>query len=152
MNRSKRYIPDLVEQSSQCERNYLKLMKLMPSFDEQDVYRYELHSEQGELGGLQIKVAERFKYTATVEVTQLVDLGEWLPAPTMLVRIYHDARMAEVIAYQNKRRFKGTYEYPNDDMHHKDEKCQLNRFLGQWLNYCMDHGCHLDSFSNFLSA
>jgi uncharacterized protein YqiB (DUF1249 family) len=143
MNSKRRYIPNLVEQSSQCERNYLKLMRLMPEFDDQDDYRYELHSEQGHLGGLNLRITERFRYTATVEVTQLVDLGEWLPAPNMLVRIYHDARMAEVIGYQNKNRFKGTYQYPNDDMHHRDEKCQLNRFLGQWLNYCMEHGCHL---------
>ena len=152
MPKSRKYIPDLVEQSSQCERNYLKLLKLMPNFDERDEYRYELHSDQGQLGGLNLKVTVRFKYTATVEVTQLVDMGEWLPAPTMLVRIYHDARMAEVIAFQNKRRFKGTYDYPNDDMHHRDEKCQLNRFLGHWLNYCMEHGCHFESVTQFRSA
>lgn len=149
MHKTRKYIPDLVEQSSQCERNYLKMMKLMPLFYEQDEYRYELHSDKGSLGGLKLRVTERFKYTATVEVTQLMDFGEWLPAPTMLVRVYHDARMAEVIAFQNKRRFKGTYDYPNDDMHHKDEKAQLNSFLGQWLNYCMQHGCHYGQVANF---
>jgi uncharacterized protein YqiB (DUF1249 family) len=147
MHKPRKYVPDLVEQSSQCERNYLKLMKLMPGFDEQDDYRYDIKSEHGDLGGLSIKVTERFKFTSTVEVSQLLDLGEWLPAPTMLVRIYHDARMAEVTAFQNKRRFQGVYDYPNDDMHHRDEKAQLNSFLGQWLNYCFEHGCHFESFA-----
>lgn len=146
MHKLKKYVPNLVAQSSQCERNYLKLMRLMPDFDGQDHFHYEIKSEQGNLGGLSIKVTERFKYTSTVEVTQLLDLGEWLPAPTMLVRIYHDARMAEVTAFQNKRRFQGVYDYPNDEMHHRDEKAQLNSFLGQWLNYCIEHGCHFESF------
>jgi uncharacterized protein YqiB (DUF1249 family) len=41
------------------------------------------------------------------------------------------------------------YEYPNQSMYHSDEKYQLNCFLGEWLNLCLEHGHSLDASFRF---
>ncbi|MGH1439323.1 MAG: DUF1249 domain-containing protein [Cellvibrionaceae bacterium] len=60
------------------------------------------------------------------------------------VRLYHDASVAEVIAWEGNRRFKARHEYPNPRMYHSDEKAQLNRFLGELLELCLTQGRILD--------
>ncbi|WP_121345194.1 DUF1249 domain-containing protein, partial [Pseudomonas aeruginosa] len=64
----------------------------------------------------------------------------WLPAPRLEVRVYHDARMAEVIGAEQARRLMAIYPYPNQAMHQPDEKNQLNLFLGEWLAHCLACG------------
>ena len=53
--------------------------------------------------------------------------------------MYHDARMAEVVAVQNIARFEASYTYPNKHMHQKNEKEMVNQFLGEWLSFCLSH-------------
>jgi uncharacterized protein YqiB (DUF1249 family) len=65
---------------------------------------------------------------------------EWVTPPSMSVRLYHDASMAEVMSYQNQHRFEGRYQYPNPQMRLPDEKIQLNKFLADWLDHCLQHG------------
>jgi len=60
--------------------------------------------------------------------------------PEMMVRVYHDAKTAEVTSYQNHRYFKAIYSVPNQFMYQSDEKEQLNLFLAEWLNLCIDEG------------
>lgn len=60
--------------------------------------------------------------------------------PEMIVRVYHDAKTAEVTSYQNHRYFKAVYPVPNQFMYHSDEKEQLNLFLAEWLNLCINEG------------
>jgi len=56
------------------------------------------------------------------------------------VCMYHDANMAEVIAWKNHKRLRARYEYPNKHMYQQDEKAQLNQFLGDWLTLCQKKG------------
>ena len=60
--------------------------------------------------------------------------------PQMTVRVYHDAQSAEIVSYQQQNRFHSVYEYPNKRMRQKDEKVQLNQFLGEFLNYSLAQG------------
>ncbi len=60
--------------------------------------------------------------------------------PRMSIRLYHDARMAEVISSQDIRQVKPRYDYPNKHMHQQDEKQQINQFLNEWLHLCLEHG------------
>lgn len=84
---------------------------------------------------------ERFRYTSTVVVSQRLEDGSpWLESPRLLVRLYHDARMAEVLCNRQRRQLSGRYPYPNPQMHQPDEKLQLNAFLGEWLSQCLHHG------------
>jgi uncharacterized protein YqiB (DUF1249 family) len=56
------------------------------------------------------------------------------------VRLYHDATVAEVIAWEGRRQFRARHTYPNCNMYHSDEKAQLNRFLGELLAFCLQYG------------
>jgi uncharacterized protein YqiB (DUF1249 family) len=60
--------------------------------------------------------------------------------PRMSIRLYHDARMAEVISTQDIRQVKPRYDYPNSQMHQQDEKQQTNQFLNEWLHLCLQLG------------
>lgn len=135
-----RYRVDLVELQTACEANYARLMRLLPAMREESSAR-RVAVSQGEklLGVLALDVLENCPYTSTIRVRQEHSLP-WLPVPALEVRVYHDARMAEVVGAQSARRFRSIYPYPNADMHQPDEKTQLNLFLGEWLSHCLACG------------
>ena len=60
--------------------------------------------------------------------------------PSMVIRLYHDARVAEVISSQDIQQVQPRYDYPNVQMHHPDEKEQMNLFLKEWLQLCLRLG------------
>ena len=64
----------------------------------------------------------------------------WSTRPALSVRLYHDARSAEVVEYQRDGYFRAVYDYPNRHMRLPDEKAQVNRFLGEFLSMCLVHG------------
>ena len=68
------------------------------------------------------------------------DLLSSILHPKMTIRLYHDARMAEVISNQDIRQVKPRYDYPNNKMHLPDEKEQINIFLKEWLQLCLKLG------------
>ncbi|WP_301357723.1 DUF1249 domain-containing protein [Stutzerimonas nitrititolerans] len=138
-----RYRVDLLELQAACEANYLRLMRLLPQMHtSQDARRVAMSQGDRLLGVLVLQVLENCPYTSTLRITQEHCLP-WLPVPQMEVRVYHDARMAEVICAENTRRFRGIYAYPNAQMHQPDEKTQLNLFLGEWLGHCLACGHEL---------
>lgn len=143
-----RYRVDLVELQAACELNYARLMQLLPAMREQpdpqlQPRRVALSQGENLLGVLALEVVESCPYTSTIKVRQEHSLP-WLPVPQLEVRVYHDARMAEVIGAQSARRFRGIYPYPNAAMHQPDEKTQLNLFLGEWLSHCLACGHELE--------
>ncbi|WP_019340001.1 DUF1249 domain-containing protein [Stutzerimonas stutzeri] len=139
-----RYRVDLLELQAACEANYLRLMRLLPGMrNHPDTRRIAMSQGDRLLGVLALTVTESCPYTTTVQISQQ-DCLPWLPAPQMDVRVYHDARMAEVIGAENARRFRGIYSYPNAQMHQPDEKNQLNLFLGEWLGHCLACGHELE--------
>jgi hypothetical protein len=134
----KRYRIDLPAHMAECDANYLRLMKLFPGLREQDVSVFGVmigeHPHRVEL-----KVAERSPYTTLVELEQL-PRAPWNSRPRMVVRLYHDARSAEVVECHGARHFRAVYDYPNPHMHLPDEKAQVNRFLTEFLSLCLRHG------------
>lgn len=58
----------------------------------------------------------------------------------LLVRMYHDLRLAEVVAASGRRLGLASYEYPNDLMFQPDEKAQQNLFLAELLSQFVQHG------------
>lgn len=141
VSKSKPYTPNLSKLISDCEINYHRMMRLLPELDDQDEWLFGVdgHHEQN-LKQVSIQVVERCKYTTTVAVTQESLLDEWVPQPTLTVRLYHDAHMAEVLTYQRNRSIRPNYPYPNEKMFQPDEKAQLNSFLGEWLEFCLRAG------------
>ena len=133
----RRYNIDLGAHMAECDANYLRLMKLMPNRDAADrVFTLPLGASDPVV---RLEVTERCRYTTVVEVTQVAP-AEGLPGTSLSVRLYHDAKCAEVISFQNERRFEAVYDYPNSKMRHRDEKAQVNRFLSEFLAMCLAHG------------
>ncbi|PCJ14628.1 MAG: hypothetical protein COB04_14785 [Gammaproteobacteria bacterium] len=157
LNRA-RHTPDLSGFIVRCEANYRLLLKLMPDIQDDDELDFGLAPLQQTFGYINISVTERCKYTTTITITQTnhahsdlspedqdLESEAWLQESTMSIRLYHDARMAEVLSFQKQGRIKPSYEYPNRKMFQRDEKAQLNQFLGEWLNYCLRVGQVLDN-------
>ncbi|WP_263147222.1 DUF1249 domain-containing protein [Pseudomonas alcaligenes] len=138
-----RYRVDLAGLQAACESNYAQLMRLLPDMREGSGER-RIALSQGDhlLGVLVLEVLEACPYTTTLRVRQEYTLP-WLPSPQMEVRVYHDARMAEVVSAEHARRLRSIYPYPNAAMHQPDEKSQLNLFLGEWLSHCLACGHEL---------
>jgi uncharacterized protein len=132
----KRYRVDLPELISQGEENYARLMGLMRTLGDDDQVRLVV-GEAGERV-LDVKVLERCRYTTELSLQQDT-LHALLPGPSLTVRLYHDARLAEVTAADQFRRVAARHDYPNPSMHQPDEKQQWNRFLGEWLRHVRAH-------------
>ncbi|MCG3729947.1 DUF1249 family protein [Vibrio cincinnatiensis] len=132
---AKPYHVDLAELMRTYETNYAKLNALIPRQPNiGDVRCYQAAHLT-----YQLQVLEVTKYTTLVEICQSDDISIF-PLPTMSVRLYHDARVAEVCASEQVGRIDARYDYPNDKMVQKDEKAQVNRFLGDWLTFCLKRG------------
>lgn len=133
-----RYRVDLKGFMAECETNYFRLRKLFPLL----VAGRELHIAISPQESCQIVLAvlETTPFTALVGIGQKDSGGSsWLAAPTMRVRIYHDAKLAEVVACDGSRVLPRN-NYPNEHMFQPDEKAQWNRFLGELLAACIGRG------------
>ena len=137
---AERYRVDLVDLQATCEANYARLLCLLPGMREpSSLRRLALGSGDTTLAVLALRVTQAGPYTSCVELYEEPRLA-WLPTPRLMVRVYHDARMAEVVGAEHCRRLLPRYGYPNPAMHQPDEKAQLNRFLGEWLAHYLQCG------------
>lgn len=128
------YIPNLSDWQACCSRNYLRLQRLLAGLGEAS----ELAIEDEQQGSFTLTCVEETRYTTTVRMKH--ERGHSLLSPVMLVRLYHDAKMAEVLSSQQISHIKPRYHYPNRHMHQQDEKHQVNHFLGEWLEFCLANG------------
>ncbi|AIN18642.1 MULTISPECIES: DUF1249 family protein [Yersinia] len=132
----KRYTPDFPEMMRICETNFAQLRRLIPRVDEVgESVAYQVNS-----ASYQLTIIESTRYTSVVEIVQTEPASSHWSLPSMVVRLYHDAQVAEVCASQQISRFKASYDYPNKKLHQRDEKHQINQFLADWLRYCLAHG------------
>lgn len=135
-----RYRVDLSGQQADCEANYYRLRKLLSELSSRDNWLFNIGSGNVE-SQLSITVVDRAPYTTTLELSQTYGaVSKALQAPRLTVCMYHDADMAEVVAWEKHRRLQARYDYPNRQMYHADEKAQLNRFLADWLTLCQAEG------------
>ncbi len=113
------------------ERNYGKLLSYFRSVPSAFI---SVRHVSGVV--LQILVVEDHRYTSILDVS--VCMTGDCRSPTdmqMTVRMCHDAKVAEVVECCNHSDFVPEYQYPNPRMHHRDEKHQVNRLLGEWLDF-----------------
>ena len=137
-----RYRVDLTSYHADCDANYLRLCKLMPELATNHSWSYQMPN-----GTLEVAVVERSRYTTEVclQATSREKSNEtsWLTPPPITVRLYHDARMAEVVAVDGQGPVGGdglNFSYPNPAMHNEDERQQVNRYLSEWLAHCLANG------------
>jgi uncharacterized protein YqiB (DUF1249 family) len=119
------------------ERNYIGIRRLIPLMP--PAQTRQVSPLPGGLD-LHLEVLERFRYTTELFLTYHFPRGTGAVAePDLRIRIYHDARLAEVMAAQLRHR-------PEFRIGEEDAKTQLstrwqvNRFLYKWLNYCLHQG------------
>ncbi|MCX2781088.1 DUF1249 domain-containing protein [Microbulbifer thermotolerans] len=134
------YRVNLPAYHADCDANYLRLCKLLPELDSRERWRYRMPH-----GTVELLVLERSRYTTEVCLSAEAVAGDrrWIAPPNITVRLYHDARMAEVIAIDGHGPVGGTgvdHVYPNPRMQRADERQQVNRFLGEWLGHCLANG------------
>lgn len=116
------------------EDNYRKLVIMLPDID---YLEHVTLSSENHIMSVTIDVIERTKYTVLLELNAFYEGNvACLIQPTMQVRIYHDARVAEVLSVQGERRIRPFYEYPNEGMFLPDEKQQGNKMLFEMLSFC----------------
>jgi len=125
-----------------CEVNYARLRKLMPSMEEGESRRFLSGSYDESY--LQIDVTGVDRYTRFLQVTGRMGELPWESEQKMAVRLYLDARMAEVVSCGAERVRLLKYTYPNEHMYYPDEKNQINRFLGKWLEHFIRLGRPMD--------
>lgn len=132
----KRYTPALLEMMRLHETNFAQLYRLLPRNDKVD----ETVTYKANGAHYRLTIVESTRYTSLVKIEQTVPAVSYWSLPAMKVRLYHDARVAEVCSSQQIYRFKARYDYPNKNLHQHDEKHQVNQFLADWLHYCLAHG------------
>jgi hypothetical protein len=129
------------------EANYVRLRNLVPDLDA--IPETVISNAPGALD-LHLRILERCRFTTTLNLTyHFHDRDGMFPAPDMRVRLYHDARVGEVIACGRRR---GLRHAEYNRMHNRysiGEKWRMNRFLQKWLGYCLiqGHRFHPDSTS-----
>lgn len=141
-DKMRKYVPHLPSLLAVCEVNYARLLRLLPDCDTLSLsYTFEVNE------GLfyRVKILESSRYTSTVELAQLADGVPSYLRPVMQVRLYHDAQAAEVLSAQHMGSLQPSYAYPNKKMHQRNEKEMTNRFLSEWLWFCLHHTENLRS-------
>lgn len=131
-----KYVPHLPSLLAVCERNYARLLRILPDCDTVTLsYTFEIKD------GLfyRVKILDSSRYTSTVELAQLSENTPNFLQPIMKIRLYHDAKVAEVLSAQHIGSLKPSYVYPNSNMHQPNEKEMTNHFLAEWLTFCLRH-------------
>lgn len=119
-----------------CASNYAKLSRLVSLVDLEVGEGFYLEIENQPK--LLIQLEQKSRHTVTYRLQQ--DSEKISLKRRYLVRMYHDAKVAEVLSGLNQGMLPPVYPYPNSQMKQPDEKIQLNRFLSEWLNFCLEFG------------
>lgn len=117
------------------EANFAKLARVFP----------DLRYLQGKITGkgpddsrFEVQLLENSKYTNTISLKlNQSSTHVLLPTLHLKIRVYYDANVTEVLAFQRHHQLKARYDYPNPGMYQCDEKWQSNQFLGEWLDHCL---------------
>ncbi|BDM65798.1 DUF1249 domain-containing protein [Shewanella sp. NFH-SH190041] len=127
--KSYRYQPNVSAFLSLCGRNYAHILHWLPS-DAQQGLQWRI---EGGFGVLDIALLENTPYTQLVRIARPTGKSGLIPVPNVLVRVYHDAKLAEVLTGQQISQLQAVYDYPNLRMYQRDEKYQVNAFLEELL-------------------
>ena len=126
-----------------CEMNFHCVVRLLPGLRD-GVERWSFSAgEESEALNVSVEVLEAAPYTTTIMMQQCrVGGNEYLCEPRIVIRLYHDVGMAEIVSWDNHRHWQPQYCYPNDKMYLPNEKFALNQFLSEWLQYCRQQGLY----------
>lgn len=137
----RRYVPDLISDMAECDANYIRLLRLFPNMRDEDNLEFGVHGTTEDGAIVNIRIIGRCPYTTMLVVEVRGEQDQpWIRWPSLEVRVYHDVNSAEVVCFERHRNFKYRYNTPNPKMFQPDEKSQINRFFGELLTFCLQHG------------
>ena len=127
-----------------CEKNYLLFSQILPSLNQERIFSFGLPMENSKLNEAAICLNKISKFTSDIKVCFSAELSKEIEIE---VRLYHEAKMCEVIRFQgyhqslisiipSQKKFGFT----------KDEKYQWNSFLNKFLTICKESGRSLENF------
>jgi uncharacterized protein YqiB (DUF1249 family) len=126
------------------ESNYIRLRGLIPCLVDLARRGSDIVSHVPEDLPLHASIRESSRYTNTLQMTYFFDESEGCIAdPDLHVRVYHDARMAEVLACGTSLRHPlfGAFEVCRGS--ELERRWSRNMMLNKWLEYCTDRGHRL---------
>ena len=129
---------NLSELHAECGLNYMRLLRLLPKPIEEGS-SVVVDFADGPGSGMRATVLEVTKYTCLLSIVTGGSRPDWLPGIEVKVRIYHDARMAEVVEWCSDRTIPWLL-CENSGKQARDEKWQWNRFLSELLAHSFSRG------------
>jgi len=117
------------------EGNYILMRRLAPGLTRLDGQRGRgwVCSRIAEGPDLYLRLLERSRHTSTVVVTHCFSGQDERLEPDLPVRVYHDARLAEVW-------LPDAGERPRFALNQLSKRWESNHFLNRWLRYCLAEG------------
>lgn len=140
------YKPDLNELISQCELNYALLVRLCPKLNNKepqnrsfsgnntagDTKQIEFRGDSNMLH-LCLAISDVARYTTTMKLNISSPRIRLNHSMELIIRMYHDAKMLEVMEGSGPSALKAIYTGPQHSLKTVDEKRQINRFIGECL-------------------
>lgn len=123
------------------ESNYINMRRLVPTMPRAPV---SLISQIPGSLDLHFRLIERFRYTSELNLTyQFKQNDSAYVEPDLRIRVYHDARLAEVVVAH--RRHFPIFDAESLAVQRMASaqlywRWKMNRFLFKWLNYCLRQG------------
>jgi uncharacterized protein YqiB (DUF1249 family) len=123
-----------------CEANFERLVRLIP--DLAVMTEASVACADGK-PCLYLELLEHSPYTVTLTLSHCFGKGfESLLEPAVKIRVYLDARAAEVLSDHARPRVHEALRPGSRPREVLDYKWSLNYFLSQWLDHCLDsHYC-----------
>lgn len=134
----KRYQFDLAAMQRIAALNYAALQPWLEELDADQPWELSL----GPQLHFTVRLMQQAPFTTAIRIQQH-RFSQQLPGlkeAQLDVRLYHDARLAEVVACQGVSQLQARYEIPNPQMFHVNEKHQVNLFLRDWIQLIRTHG------------
>ena len=120
------------------ESNYIRLGGLIPRLEH--IPATAVSEVPGDCP-LHLRLHERSRYTTTLTLTYLFDeAGTAVSDPDLQIRIYHDARLAEVQACARWHRHAMLESMRSELARSLGERWLRNMMLNKWLDYCVERG------------
>jgi uncharacterized protein len=121
------------------ESNYIRLGWLIPNL--RDLDSASISNVDNDLP-LHLHVDERSPYTTTLTLTYLFEDtdGARVADPDLQIRVYHDARLAEVQACARWHRHSILESIRSDLARALGDRWLRNVMLNKWLDYCVERG------------
>ncbi len=125
------------------ESNYIKLHNLTTGFDWPSEGAVSIAPRDSDLHAT---IARREAYTTTLKLTYWFTEADGVVVadPDLIVRIYHDARVAEAVSGRERHCHYKLRELAVSSGAELGRRWRINMMLNKWLDYLFDVGHKLD--------